>query len=236
MFQRGGGYFDVDGNLILDNEIAVQTVMWFVPLVAGSERIACDQDAFAPSFANSINDGYCLAFLCPDWMSRYIEKSQPRTAGKMALMPLPAFSKGGRRTGTMGGTMAGITRKCRDKELAWELVKKLYMDTEGLPQRFRDTNILPPFKHLWSNPVFYEKRDYWSGQAVGKAYIELAEEVPPQYGSPYLELAKDKLGVVVAACAAYYESNGEQGFESFVRDQLKQAAGYIRFQMKRNTF
>src|SRR5262249_6101741 len=33
LFQRGGGYFDKDGNCILDNNVAVQTMAWYVPLV-----------------------------------------------------------------------------------------------------------------------------------------------------------------------------------------------------------
>ncbi|HEX2998864.1 MAG TPA: extracellular solute-binding protein, partial [Armatimonadota bacterium] len=32
LFQRGGGYFDPKGNCIFDNDIAVQTMCWYVPL------------------------------------------------------------------------------------------------------------------------------------------------------------------------------------------------------------
>ncbi|MCS6831829.1 MAG: extracellular solute-binding protein, partial [bacterium] len=34
LYQRGGGLFDPQGNCIMDNEIAVQTMMFYVPLVA----------------------------------------------------------------------------------------------------------------------------------------------------------------------------------------------------------
>src|SRR5579862_2230414 len=39
LFQRGGGYFDPQGRCILDNDVAVQTLCWYVPLVAGPHRI-----------------------------------------------------------------------------------------------------------------------------------------------------------------------------------------------------
>jgi hypothetical protein len=67
-------------------------------------------------------------------------------------------------------------------------------------------------------------------------YAQLAEQVPPQYASPFASLAKDKLGQVVSACATYYKSHGEEGFDTFVRARLKEAADDVRRQMKRNPF
>ncbi len=39
LFQRGGGYFDPQGKCILDNDVAVETMRWYVPLVAGEGKI-----------------------------------------------------------------------------------------------------------------------------------------------------------------------------------------------------
>ena len=236
LFQRGGGYFDRDGRLTMDDERAVETIKWYVPLVAGPERIAADPTMFGPNFVQAVLDGYTLSFICPDWKSKTFETDAPGLAGKMALMPLPAFEPGGRRTSTWGGTMVGITKKCADPEVAWALVRHLYLEPEDLAQRFRDLNILPPYKDAWSQPAFHEKRSYWSGQAIGTEYIALAEQVPPKWGSPFLELASSKLGEVVAAAVTRYESRGKDGFDAFVRERLKQAADEVRRQMERNPF
>jgi arabinosaccharide transport system substrate-binding protein len=219
----------------LDNEAAVETVEWYIPLVAGPSRIGNDIGG-ADIFTKAVEEGFFLSFICPDWRSKGTEKTVPRMAGKMALMPLPAFAPGGRRTSTWGGTMIGITKKCRDKDLAWKLACHLYLDPEPLAERFRETNILPPLKDAWGQPAFQEPRPYWSGQPIGALYAELATQVPPQYTSPYIELAKAKLGEVVASCTAYYWRNGEKGFDSYVRARLKQAADDVRRQMKRNPF
>lgn len=242
LFQRDGeegmraGFFDEHGELILDNELAVRTLLWYCPLVAGPARIAADPGMFGPSFIRALQDGYTLAFICPDWKSAGVEKNAPQLAGKMKLMPLPAHRKGGRRTSTWGGTMLGITKKCDDKDLAWTLGQHLYMNPDDLGARFRVLNIIPPFKDAWTHPAFHKPRPFWSGQQIGTEYLALAEQVPPQYGSPFLELAKSKLGEVVAACVTYYDENGEAGFEVFVRDRLKQAADEVRRQMTRNPF
>ena len=236
LFQRDGGYFDADGRLIMDNETAVETMKWYVPLVAGPNRIGNDPGFGGASFAKAVEDGYLLSFVCPDWRSRSTEKDIPRVGGKMALMPLPAVAAGGRRTSTWGGTMLGITKKCPNKDLAWALARHLYTDSEQLAARFRETNILPPLKDAWKHPAFNEPRPYWSGQPIGRLYAELAEQVPPQYTSPLTELAKSKLGTVVASCVAYYNAHGEEGFDAFVRERLKAAADDVRRQMTRNPF
>ena len=236
LFQRDGGYFDADGNVTMDNEIAVQTVLWYIPLVAGPGRIGNDIGGASDIFTRAVEEGYFLTFICPDWRSKGTEESIPRMAGKMALMPLPAFAPGGRRTSTWGGTMLGLTRKCPNPDLAWDLARHLYLDTESLAERFRELNILPPLRDAWKLPAFAEPRPYWSNQPIGTLYIALADQVPPQFTSPFIELAKAKMGEVITACAAYYWDYGEDGFEAFVRARLRRAADHVRRLMARNPF
>ena len=154
----------------------------------------------------------------------------------MALMPLPAVVPGSRRTSTMGGTMLGITKACPDPELAWEVAEHMYFDTDQLGERFRDTNILPPLKEAWSHPAFDESRDYWSGQKLGRIYADLADDVPPQFASPLIEMAKSKMASVISICSSYYRMNGEKGFEDFARSTLRAAGNDVRRYIDRNPF
>jgi len=233
---RPAGYFDKDGELILDNEAAVETITWFVPLVKGPGRIAADPGMFGQSFAKATIDGYTLTSICPDWKSWGFQNDMPQLAGKMKLMPMPAVRKGARRTSTWGGTMVGITRNCGDVELAWKLARHMYLDKEDLGRRFRELNILPPFTDTWDHPAFREKRPYWCNQQVGTEYINLARQVPPQYTSPFIQLAKSKLGEVVADCVANYDPDRPEDLERYVRARLRKAGAEIRKQMKRNPF
>ena len=235
LFQRDGGYFDADGSLIMDNEVAVETMKWYIPMVAGPNRIGSDLGS-GRVFTQAVEQGYFLCFICPDWRSKTTEVDVPRMSGKMALMPLPAVKPGGRRTSTWGGTMLGITKHCQDKDLAWKLAEHMYLDTDELAERFRGTNILPPLRDAWEHEAFKEKRPYWSNQPLGTLYAELADEVPSQYTSPFIESAKNKMSEVVSSCAAYYREHGEDGFDIFVRTRLKQAADEVRTYMTRNPF
>ena len=236
MFQRGGGYFDAEGNLTMDSDIVLQTLLWYVPKVAGKDRISEAPGMFGQTWAKSVEDGLCLFFFCPDWKSKSTEKDVASMSGKMKLMPLPAWEPGGRRTSTWGGTMLGITKKCKDKDTAWALAKYLYTDPAPAEFLFRQTNILPPMRDNWKLPAIQEPREYWSGQRLGAEYAALADDVPPQYSSPFIEMAKQELGNALARCVARYENQGPEGFEDFARAALKESADYVRKHMERNPF
>jgi arabinosaccharide transport system substrate-binding protein len=132
--------------------------------------------------------------------------------------------------------MIGITKKCRQPDLAWELAKHLYLDPQERAETFVETNILPPVKDPWSRPEFSARDDYWSDQQIGQMYIELAEEVPPQYTSPFILTAKGKMNEALTACTSYYNANQNEGFEAFVRATLKESADEVRVYMSRNPF
>jgi len=235
LFQRGGGYFDAQGNCTLDNDIAVETMRYYVPLVAGKERIGNDLGG-GQIFTRALEDGYYLFMVAPDWRTKVIEQDVPKVAGRMALTPLPAFYPGGRRTSTWGGTMIGITKRCADPDLAWELIMHLYLNKEALAEQFRGTNILPPARDLWDHPAYDEPRPFWSNQPLGRLYANLAPETPPQYTSPYIGLAKAKLSESLIACVRYYDQYGARGFDGFVRQQMARAAAEVRRQMRRNPY
>lgn len=236
LLQRGGGFFDARGALTIDNEASVQTMLWFVPMVAGADRISDNPAAQGQAFYKAISDGYIICFLCPDWLTKKIEMNLPQLAGKLALMPMPAVTPGGRRTTVRSGTMLGITADTPDPELAWELATHLYFDPSHVGPRFEQTNTLPANRDAWDNPAFSEPRAYWSDQRIGEIYIELADQAPTQYSSPFQEQAAARVGQVIAGACAYYRQHGEAGFEAYVRDSLRDQAKAVRNQIQRNPF
>jgi arabinosaccharide transport system substrate-binding protein len=239
LFQRGGGYFDPDGKVIFDNEIAAETMEWYVPLVARNSKTKIANNlssSYGAVIAQGMQSGYFVCLVAPDWRTKGIEQDIAPLNGKMALMPLPAVTPGGRRTSTWGGTMLGITKHCKNQDLAWEWAKLIYLDQESLPERFEGTNILPPLRAAWENPAFKKPRPYWSNEPLGSEYAALAGDVPFQYTSPFISVAKSKLGQALVSCVQYYNANGEKGFDAFVRQTLKDQAAEVRKQVARNPY
>ncbi len=233
--QRGGDYFDAEGNLTMNSKLAREIIKFYIPLVAGKNKIGNDM-GWGKVLTQSLENDYFVCFFCPDWRTKVIEQDVPSMKGKLALMPMPEWKPGGRRTSVYGGTMLGITKKCKDKELAWKFAVQLYFSKKDLGKRFHDMNIIPPIPDAWSQPEFAEKRPFWSNQPIGTLYTSLANDVPPVHSNPYRRFAKGKMSEVLIACVDYYKKNGETGFEDFIKKTLDEKTDEVKLQMTRNPY
>jgi arabinosaccharide transport system substrate-binding protein len=235
LLQQGGPLFDEMGHVAFDTETAADTVCWYVRQTEGPTRISFNCK-WGQNLARAVTDGLCLFYICPDWRSWQFQADVPAISGKLALMPLPAWEQGGRRTSTWGGTGLAITKACKKKELAWELAMALYYDKDELGPRFEGTNILPPLKEAWASPVYAKPREFFGGQPIGRLYADLAPSVPADYGNPYTQLAQDKLRDAYLNTKLYYRTNGERGMREYCREQIHRAAGDVRAAQARNVF
>ncbi|HBG26437.1 MAG: hypothetical protein A2Y10_10015 [Planctomycetes bacterium GWF2_41_51] len=235
LLQRGGRYFDSQGNLTMDTDITIDTILWYIRQSRGKTRISFPAGEGQP-FYKALSDGIILFNFVPDWRSKVFEIDAEDLKGKMALMPLPAWEKGGRRTSTWGGTGLAITEKSKNKELAWELAKFLYLNKKDFSDRFAMLNVIPPLKEAWDLPAFQVEDEYYSGQKIGQIYAELAPETPPDYVGAYYEMVDGKTREVLIDGGVYYEKYGDKGLREFVTEKLKQKAAYVRRVMNRNVF
>ncbi|RLD50034.1 MAG: hypothetical protein DRI94_09735, partial [Bacteroidetes bacterium] len=108
--QRGGDYFDDEGNFTMDSQLAREIIKFYIPLVAGKDKIGNDM-GWGKVLTQSLENNYFICFFCPDWRTKVIEQDVPSMKGKLALMPMPVWKRGGRKTSVSGGTMLGITKK-----------------------------------------------------------------------------------------------------------------------------
>jgi len=235
LLQRGGQFFDAYGDVAFDDEVTAETIAWYVRQTVGEDRIGYEA-GWGQSLAQAMNDGLVLFFFTPDWRTKQFEMDLPNQKGNLALMPLPAWEEGGRRTSTWGGTGLAITRSSPNQELAWELAKFLYLNTDELGTRFRNTNIVPPFKDAWDLAEFHEPRPFYGGQAIGSLLAELAAEAPPSYISPYSGLASTRITQAYLQAVAFYRRHGDEGLEEHIRKDLTRHADYVRSIVARNVF
>lgn len=231
--QRDVSLFDENGNLTFNRPETVDTIIWYARQVAGKDRIAFECGWGQP-FYKAMFDGLVLFYIAPDWRSYTTQMDAPGLAGKMKLMPLPAWTKGGRRTSVWGGTGLAITKASERQDLAWELAKELYFQPKELGKRFATTNIIPPLKDAWDLPEFREPNPYFSGQAIGAMYAKLAAETPVSWGSPYYREAEGQLSQVFLRAMERYRTRGESSLREFVQDELDRAEAYLNRVISRN--
>jgi arabinosaccharide transport system substrate-binding protein len=227
LLQRGGNFFDPDGNVVFDTDDTADLIVWYIHQNEGPTRIAFDC-VDEQLMIKALVDGLVVFFPTPDWRSYYYPEMAPQLRGKMALMPMPLWKPGGRRTTVWGGTGLMIMKATKRPDLAWELAKFLYFDPRALGERFAITNIIPALKEAWTLPELQRPDPYYSNQPIGRLYADLAPETPPVYSSAVDRLARLKIGEAYTRALLRWRSHGDDGLAAYVRQVLTETANDVR--------
>jgi len=236
MLQNGGVFFDEQELPAFANEKNAQVLASVVSWMTGPDRVA---QTTTPNAHLRNPDGFALAVPMPDWLLSVWKTELPVLEGKLKLMPLPAWERGGRRTSTRGGAMIGVNRRSPHAESAWEIAKQLYTSPEVAEQLYRETSIISPLKEFWDAPFYAEPDPYVSGQAAGLLYIEQAPHVPKRTSSPYAATAETYMIGAFLDLREYAERNAIYDAESLKPVALRllgEAQHSLRHLILRNTF
>jgi arabinosaccharide transport system substrate-binding protein len=239
MLQAGGALFDAQERLVMHSESNARVLATVVSWTTGPNRIAVNAPEFDAAGNKMRLDGTVLFSFMPDWLTSAWQQDLPQLTGKVKLMPLPAWERGGRRTTVLGGTMLGIPKRTKDLDSAWRYAKHLYLSPDLARALFRTTGIISPVKRHWTDPVYDEPSTYFSGQRRGRLYIAAAPDVPPRTSSSYNSLAQNKMAESAMALKAYATQYGRYTVADLVpeaRRLLAQAEAQVRELIQRNVF
>jgi len=236
LLQAGVTNFDKQGNVNFYQAKAVDIIHWYVLQYKGAQRIGYSPGQ-GTRLIKAMNEGLVVFWFILDQRTGIFERQLPQLEGKLAMMPLPAWDPGGKRSTTYHGTGLCITNwaeKTGKKEIAWELAKRLYANEENLERIFETTNVIPPLPHMWDNPIFHEPDPFFSGQRLGRFFIELVDDAQPDYLTPYWSLANEKLIGVLHDALSYYSEHGEDGLRAHIDRELRKSRDYIANVMERD--
>lgn len=237
LLQRHINLVDDRNQVYLNDPKVADTIARYALMVKGSRQIGADSTPGASvMWTKDLADGYVAACFTPDWRSVYIRTHASELHGKMAMMRLPVFEAGDEPTGTWGGTMMGIPRKCKDPEESWRLLKFLYTTPQSLEARLRFTNIIPPMREQWANPMYHRADAFYGGQKVDELYIELADRIPKRYVTPFTPMAVQSLSFALGKAVEHVEDHGEAGLREVCQAYLDRQAQDLRKRIAFGTF
>ena len=219
----------------MNARVLAQVVSW----CTGPDRIAANAPDFQAGGNQLKSAGYVVAWFCPDWMCNLIRNEMPDLAGKVKLMPLPAWERGGRRTSVWGGTMLGISRASSHQDAALDVARKLYLSDELARRLYTSGDIITPIRSHWDDPVFDVPDAFFGGQPKGRLYIEQAPDVPVRTNSPYFAIALLRVQEATIDLAKYARRNGvydAASLEPVALEYLEQAEAVVRQNLQRNVF
>ena len=239
LIQGGGGYFDGMGNPLLNSDANVRIVARLATWYAGPGRVIGDINMYTGAGLRLLREGYAVAIPSADWYVGNYPVTLPSLAGKIKLMPLPAWERGGRRTSANGGTMIGVTKASKHPEIAWELAKFLYFSPVIARQLYDLTHIVSPVKSTWSASYYDRPEPYFCGQPVGRLLQRAIPDIPPRPSSPYLSSAVQLVNSVITQLMAITDRQGYVRPEQAAGDArrlLDEAQHTLLDQIHRNVF
>jgi arabinosaccharide transport system substrate-binding protein len=243
ILQAGGAFFDEQERCVIASDVNAEvlaTVAWWC---AGPDPIAADAPNFSLAGNQKKADGFVIASFFPDWMCDIWRYEIPQLSGKMKMMPIPAWRKGGLRTSVWGGTMLGIpkaaVRTPEDFERLWGFAKHLYLSEELAKSLWRSGSIVTPVKAFWTIPVYDEPQPYFSGQATGRMFINLAPSIPARSSNPYNTIAMQRVQTALETLAMELRDQPTMSRDRLydrAKDLLGIAQNYVEGQIERNVF
>jgi len=239
ILQDGGGFFDQDLKPILNSETNAKVLSTIVSWITGPNRICVNAPDFDAEGNYLFLQGEVLCTLMPDWLGGVWMKDLPGLSGKMKLMPLPAWEKGGLRTSVAGGTMLGIPKRAQNFERSWDFAKHLYLSREVAEQLYRKDGIISPVRTFWDDPVYDEPSTYFSGQNRGQLYIQMAPYVPLRTSSPYKAMAVVAVNDALIRLKRFAERENTYDVHALMpqaRIELATAQAVIQRKMDANAF
>lgn len=239
ILQAGGNFFDAQDRLVVASAINARVLATLVSWCEGPQRIAADTPEFSASGNELRLKGFVVCSLMPDWLAGVWKSDLPKLGGKIKLRPLPTWTKGGCQTSVWGGTMLGIPKNTKDFASAWNFVQRIYLSETVAKQLYQTTTIISPVKALWKSDFYDVPETYFSGQAPGRLYIQLAPQVPRRNSSPYNTLAKQRVLDATIALRQWAVANKtytRAALEPVAQQLLQDAQAQVQRQMNRNTF
>ncbi|MCL2033135.1 MAG: extracellular solute-binding protein [Oscillospiraceae bacterium] len=179
------------------------------------ENILGNQERETPALNSGFADGTFLFFPCPPWAAKWnIAASDPDGSGNWGLTKAP---EGGF---TRGGTSVSIYSGSPNKEAAWDYVKFVYCDGDGVKEAFEQFGFMTGFKAPYqdANSYFFTIPgafdEFFGGQNLAEYYInEISVETQGQVQTRHESTIHNALLAVVAQMANDKSITAQQAME-----------------------
>ena len=129
-----------------------------------------------------MNDGGAASIWMPMWYMGRFTDYMPDLKGKMAIRPMPRFTKDGFRSAGMGGTGTSITNQAKNVGLAKDFLMFAKGSKEGNILLWEDLGFDPPRWDVWDAPEMKRPNkftEYFQNDDIFGMLLEIKDEINP---------------------------------------------------------
>ena len=151
--------------------------------------------------------GEVATYISGAWWAGTIKDQMPEMKGKWAIMPMPAYSKGGVRASSHGGSTLTITASDPIKQAAaWAFIEHSLLNVDSQLLMYKNYGLFPSYLPVYDDPRFQEADEYF-GEGFNQMLGDITKQIPAAIytSSDYSEIRN----ICVAAYEAILNNNAD---------------------------
>jgi lactose/L-arabinose transport system substrate-binding protein len=190
LWQRGLGYVDQEGNVILDTEPHVLETLEYLGRF-WTEGLATDTEEWTDPWYKEMADGAVASIPGAVWMGTFLKSFiAPDAAGKWGVIKLPTWGEEPSQSSNDGGSTLAIFEASEQKDAAWAYVEFHLGRDESQLTIYKETDLFPGLETTYADPFFQEPDPYFADEPVRSLFAEVVAQVPAAgiYTTDYQEM------------------------------------------------
>lgn len=190
LWQRGLGYINEEGNVILDQDPRIAETLSYLGRF-WEEDFAIDAEEWTDAWYRNFAEGKVATHPGAVWMGTFFKSFiAPEAAGEWGVFRLPAWEDSDVRASNDGGSALAMFAQSEQQEAAWAYIEFHLALQESQLSMYREKDIFPSLETTYSAPFFAEEDPYFGGQPVRELFAQVVQEIPEAgvYSSDYQEM------------------------------------------------
>ena len=191
MWQRGTGYVDKSGNVILDKDPKVQSTLEYIGRF-WTDGLAADQEPWTDPWYKGQSAGQTATVIDAVWMGTFFKSFiAPKAAGSWGVFMLPVWEAGGSQASNDGGSVLAIFDQSTQKPAARAYVEFHLGRDQSQLTIYEKTDIFPSLKSAFRDPFFQEADPYFGNEKVRSLFADIAAKIPDAgiYSTDYQQMS-----------------------------------------------
>jgi arabinosaccharide transport system substrate-binding protein len=182
--QQKSDFFTQKGEISLDNAINTRTLQFMQDMIYKSKIAVTAPGGFhhAEQYWGAMDKGSFGSVWMPMWYMGRFTDYMPDLAGKIAIRPLPRWTKGGFRSAGMGGTGTAVMKQSQNIDLAKKFLFFAKGSKQGNIMIWQILGFDPIRWDVWGDPAMSAPNkftEYFQNESVFKMLLAVKDEIYP---------------------------------------------------------
>ena len=168
-------FLNAQGEITISSDKAVESISMLKRFI--DEGIAMNTVNWDSSIMANKN-GDIASYIMGGWWGGTIKDQMPEMKGKWKIMPMPAYTEGGVRASSLGGSDLTITATDPVKQAAAiEFLKQTLMNVDNQIIMYEKYGLFPSYLPAYDDPRFLKSDEYF-GDDYNNILANVTKEIP----------------------------------------------------------